>query len=150
MKRKKEPAWAERIGIAAVVIFFLSAPCFPAAGEEIQIEVRGPDSGIVMLVGDINEIRAKRDYDIVATIPSNPTTGYRWQLTSPPDGGRLRLTGQEYVPGPPGLVGAGGQEVWTFRTVGLGETTISLGYLRPWEKDKPPVRSIRIKVLIFP
>jgi inhibitor of cysteine peptidase len=37
--------------------------------------------------------------------------------------------------------GAGGTELWTFKAVGAGKTTIALNYARPWEKDIPPAKS---------
>jgi len=53
-----------------------------------------------------------------------------------------------YDPSQTGLVGAGGEEIWIFRTVSPGEAEIVLGYLRSWEKGKPPayIRNIRLKV----
>ncbi len=46
------------------------------------------------------------------------------------------------------MVGAGGREVWTFRAVGRGECKIGLKYVRPWEKDVPPVREAVFQVIV--
>ena len=37
------------------------------------------------------------------------------------------------------MVGAGGKEIWTFKGVSPGETTITLEYVRPWETGVQPV-----------
>ena len=37
------------------------------------------------------------------------------------------------------MVGAGGQEVWTFKAIEPGETTIDMEYVRPWETGIEPV-----------
>ena len=37
------------------------------------------------------------------------------------------------------MVGAGGKEVWTFKGVRPGETTVELEYVRPWEAGVEPV-----------
>jgi predicted secreted protein len=37
------------------------------------------------------------------------------------------------------MVGAGGKEIWTFKALGSGKTTIDMEYVRPWEKRVEPV-----------
>jgi predicted secreted protein len=85
------------------------------------------------------------------TLRSNPTTGYIWQLAETPDSGLIQLIGNEYrgdKTGRAGLVGAGGREIWTFKAVASGETTIALKYIRPWEKDTAPAKSARFKIIV--
>jgi inhibitor of cysteine peptidase len=50
-------------------------------------------------------------------------------------------------PGAEGLVGAGGMETFRFKVVGSGETSLGLGYMRPWE-SVPPVESFKIQVIV--
>lgn len=67
-------------------------------------------------------------------LESNPTTGYQWQLTQPPDEAVLSLVKTEFEEtGEEGLVGAGGEERWTFKAEGRGRTTLYFVYIRPWE-----------------
>lgn len=74
-------------------------------------------------------------------LPANPTTGYRWNLAGQiPD--CLELVQQEYVPdeATEGAVGAGGQEVYTFRAVGKGTARLVFEYRRSWEPERPPLQ----------
>ena len=72
---------------------------------------------------------------------SNPTTGYSWQLKQPLDEKIVQLESSKYIVDPESSdrVGAGGEEKWTFLAIKKGSAKISLKYVRPWEKDKPPV-----------
>ena len=90
----------------------------------------------------------------MVTLAANHTTGYQWVLAALPPAKVVKLVSNDYEPsgakGPDGkpLVGAGGREVWTFQAVGPGSALISLHYVRPWEKDKPPVRSRSLEVQV--
>jgi predicted secreted protein len=46
------------------------------------------------------------------------------------------------------MVGAPGKEVWTFKAVKSGKTTINFKYVRPWEKDKAPTKTTSFQVVI--
>jgi predicted secreted protein len=60
----------------------------------------------------------------------------------------VKLESSKYTPSATDRVGAGGVEKWTFVAIKKGTTRISLKYVRPWEKDKPPVeeKTFLIKV----
>ena len=47
-----------------------------------------------------------------------------------------------------GLVGGGGEEIWTFLAVNRGDTEITMEYVRPWEKTHHPVKTATIKVSV--
>ncbi len=86
-------------------------------------------------------------------LEANPTTGYQWQLLKPLDGKFLEAAGNRYAANaqPAGrepMVGVGGKEVWTFKALRAGETSIEMKYVRPWEKDTPPVKTAVFKVVI--
>lgn len=59
------------------------------------------------------------------TLPSNPSTGYSWQMVKEPDGKVLKKVGSKYnephKQNPP-IVGAGGTETWSFKSAGKGNT----------------------------
>jgi len=80
-------------------------------------------------------------------LDSNPTTGYSWRLAGKLDEGVVQLVGAKFQPPETPLKGAGGTRFYTFRAAGPGETTISLEYVRPWEK-KPPVRKESFAVTV--
>ena len=92
-------------------------------------------------------IEVGKGQTFVLTLRSNPTTGYIWQPAEPFDERVLRFIGHEYRSDHPGLTGAGGREIWTFKAVGTGETRIMLKYVRPWEKNAAPAKTARFTVL---
>ncbi|MFC2007351.1 protease inhibitor I42 family protein [Chloroflexota bacterium] len=71
---------------------------------------------------------------LTVTLCSNPTTGFKWELTENTDEMVLEYKSNEYLPPEAtGAVGAGGKEIWTFKPLKHGESTISMKYGRSWE-----------------
>ncbi len=83
---------------------------------------------------------------IAISLQSNMTTGYRWNLSGVPDSRVLKLISSNYIAPKRGLLGAGGVEVWRFRTKGPGVTTLTLAYFRPFEPNVPPAREFKLTV----
>lgn len=59
-------------------------------------------------------------------LPSNPSTGYSWTVEYDDD--YLELVNQSYEPSGTGLIGSGGDEIFTFSAVEAGETNIDFTY----------------------
>lgn len=72
---------------------------------------------------------------VVATLGSNPTTGFKWpDIAQISNEEIVKQTEHRYVaPQETGVVGASGKDIWTFKTLKKGTTTISMDYSRPWE-----------------
>lgn len=87
---------------------------------------------------------------IVVTLDSNATTGYKWRLRQPLDEAVAKLEGSEYVPptATPGLVGAGGQEVWQFTATGKGQTALAMEYVRTFEATPVPARTFSVTLVV--
>ena len=86
---------------------------------------------------------------IVLVLPSNPTTGYSWTVTSLPDPGHVSLDSPiegVYVATPvaSGVVGSGGTQSWDLHATKAGTTSIALAYVRPWESGVPPVEAFAV------
>jgi inhibitor of cysteine peptidase len=83
------------------------------------------------------------------TLAATPSTGYRWQPLEDP-GPTLRLEdGPDLQPG--GSVastrpGAPTSVSWQFSGVRAGTGTITLIYVRPWEKGAEPARRFSVEV----
>ena len=60
--------------------------------------------------------------------------GYQWKFAKELDTRILNEAGHEYQPEKPGRIGSGGQEKWKFKASGTGRATISMQYVRSWEK----------------
>ena len=65
-------------------------------------------------------------------LDSNPTTGYTWTVTQDPE---LFSVGEEYKENSheEGMVGVGGQQIFTLAPKGAGTTDVTFTYARPWE-----------------
>ena len=78
---------------------------------------------------------------VVVRLKGNPTTGYQWTVQKI-EGKAVKQVGKvEYVHGGGDAEGSGGVFVAAFQTIKAGAATITMGYLRPWEKKKPPIES---------
>ncbi|MDQ5988690.1 MAG: hypothetical protein CSYNP_04451 [Syntrophus sp. SKADARSKE-3] len=97
----------------------------------------------------VKVIRAPLGETFTITLPSNPTTGYQWQLAQPLDNRIVSEAGHEYRPDKPARIGSGGREIWTFRASGMGRAVISMQYVRPWETGKPPVNTRIFTVIVL-
>lgn len=79
---------------------------------------------------------------LILSLPSNPTTGFRWEIR---DGAEqvLQSLGPEVYSNPEdsGLVGAGGISTWRFSAREPGEGRLLLTYQQPWEPNVPPAES---------
>jgi inhibitor of cysteine peptidase len=80
-------------------------------------------------------VKAGETFDLV--VPSNPSTGYRWDIIPELDETRIEFIAQDYVAEEPVIPGSGGVDVWTFRALSPGDTTIVLGYYPPGDQTDP-------------
>ena len=95
-------------------------------------------------------VQAVAGKEFAISLKSNPTTGYSWQLAKPAEAAVVKLVKSDYQADshPPGMVGVGGKEVWTFTAVGPGKTVLDFKYVRAWEKDQPPAQTARYEVVV--
>ena len=83
------------------------------------------------------------------SLNSNPSTGYSWQWANKNAVTILDTTiVMKYHSPNNGLVGSGGQEVWTFKGHQSGIDSIILKYARPWDASSTvETKKIIVKVL---
>ena len=86
--------------------------------------------------------------EFAVTLESNKTTGFGWDIAAPIDEKVIKFTGCEFIAAGTGLVGSGGMEIWSFRGVCPGKTSISFKYIRQWEKDVPPAKKLTFNVAV--
>jgi inhibitor of cysteine peptidase len=81
-----------------------------------------------------DEIEVPVGDTFILKLGSNQTTGFEWgEEAVIEDTSVLKQTGYEYVEPDGDVVGAAGQEVWTFEALKKGTTKVSMSYDRPWE-----------------
>lgn len=93
-------------------------------------------------------INMPRGAKFVASLPGNPTTGYSWTLQSISGKAVIQDGKIAYNAGanPKKLVGSGGTFSAPFRAIESGDSTISMQYVRPWEKGQQPARTFTAKI----
>jgi inhibitor of cysteine peptidase len=127
----------------AVLMFGTAAsgdePTAPEAAKPAQ-KLTEADNG--------KTIKVKVDDLVVISLVGNPTTGFSWR-TAKLDGKAIEQVGDpKYTTNRhrPGMVGVGGTFMFKFNAAKAGKTEVNLEYVRPWEKDKKPVKTFAVTV----
>ncbi|MDP4183476.1 MAG: protease inhibitor I42 family protein, partial [Bacillota bacterium] len=148
----------KQLEVGGNYVYTLVATEFPLFSVQWFKEVEQPTPTVSPAVTTITEkdnggyVYVKLGSEVKLVLSSNPTTGYSWQYDQKPDPNILLQTNYEYLPSPMSsslIVGAGGSEVWTFKTVNIGTTVMYLSYLRPWE-SVTPAQNFKVKVIVEP
>ena len=87
---------------------------------------------------------------LVVRLPSNPSTGYIWSYAIAGDDVLRLETVDGESAGPNGLMGAAGEQVWSFRAQGAGRAVLTYVYARSWEKNTPPAKIFTLNVEVAP
>jgi len=124
----------------------LGLPCRRAIGAALLVAVvwlRFPSEA-----ADTPDITVKPGKQFQITLESNPTTGYQWRMAQPRLEPCVVLVTNQFVRPKAKLTGAPGREIWSFKAVKPGITTIQLEYVRSWEKGMAPARKTNVVVLV--
>jgi len=79
---------------------------------------------------------------LTLSLPSNPSTGYRWLLQNPANAILNSLGPEVYSSNNnDGMVGSDGLSTWRLRAKAAGEGHLVLVYQQPWAPEEPPARS---------
>lgn len=118
-----------------------SADTAGAGVREVTLDARDDRDRIELQSGQI----------LVITLPSNPSTGFQWQVVEA-DEDILQQRGEaEFVvsdPRDPPPPGTGGAETFRFEAVGAGQTALELVYHRAWEEGVDPLETFSVQVVV--
>ncbi|MBD8573374.1 protease inhibitor I42 family protein [Pseudomonas syringae] len=92
-----------------------------------------------------------RGQTLILSLPSNPSTGFRWQVREPA-AGILRSLGPEVYNADKGadvVVGSGGQSVWRYKATEAGTARLLLDYKQPWEPEAAPQNTFECLVRVI-
>ena len=91
-------------------------------------------------------VRLRPQEEAIVILPSNPTTGYRWEMMEQGVDAAVVVVSKEFrtSAGASGSVGAGGREHFRLRLLKAGRFTVTFVYRRSWEKVHEPERIFRI------
>jgi len=113
----------------------------PVEPEEVNVDEKDADSQVEIEQGQI----------LVVTLKSNPTTGYSWEVVETQESILQQMGEAEFkqsdTGGPP-LVGVGGWEIFRFKAISAGQTSLKLVYHRPWEEGVEPINTFSIEVVV--
>ena len=119
---------------AMVAISLCLLACAPAP-KQAPVEVSCDDFYKQPAIS--KEVNVAAGDSFTVTLCSNPTTGFQWSESAQiSDQTVLQQTDHKFVSPqsePPPPPGTPGQEIWTFKALKKGESTIYLEYSRPWE-----------------
>lgn len=122
-------------GLTTVVLLTLTACSSPA--KEVSVDESSTGKQIEIAVGGT----------LTVTLESNITTGYSWDLKQIGDTTILQKTDNKYEAPTSGLIGAGGKEIWNFKTLKAGKTTLTMEYSQPWEGGEKGARTFNLTVV---
>jgi inhibitor of cysteine peptidase len=123
---------------ALVMSFFLAMALFSGCGTNgMNLTEADNDKQITLNAGD----------SLTLTLESNPTTGYSWQVIEIDNGVLIQDGAPEYKSDGRNIPGAGGTEIFRFKVVENGSTSLKLGYMRPWESVLP-IETFTIQVVV--
>ena len=85
---------------------------------------------------------------LTVTLDSNVTTGYSWELKEIGDTNVLQKSDNKYIAPTSGAIGAGGKEVWTFKALAAGTSTLTMSYSQPWAGGQKDAKSFSLTVVV--
>ncbi|MCE5985944.1 protease inhibitor I42 family protein [Pseudomonas sp. 5FOS] len=86
---------------------------------------------------------------LTLTLPSNPSTGYRWRVEDPAANVLQSLGPEVYnAPEEEDVVGSAGVSTWRYQANSVGTSQLVLVYQQPWATDVAPVQIFECKVIV--
>lgn len=107
-----------------------------------------PKQNVTVDNQDACPLALKNGQNLILTLPSNPTTGYRWAIQDSA-GGVLRGLGPEvYSSAESGVIGGGGQSSWRFQAFAAGQGRLRLTSQQPWEPEAEPAETFECVITV--
>ena len=146
-------------GIAVMLLLFILFAsgwgCTGGDGEEATptpTSTPAPSDVSVNASHSGGEITLTVHDSLIVTLGSNPTTGYGWALVNISDESVLQEVSNEFVldPTPPEgpISGGSGKEIWTFKALSEGTSTLFMEYIQPWMEGVEPGATFNISVTV--
>ncbi|MFC1974568.1 protease inhibitor I42 family protein [Chloroflexota bacterium] len=137
------------VGLLAILALSLLA-CSSPSQDYVSWEVPIDNFMNQQHISDQIEVPVGNTLKVI--LGSNPTTGFRWDEEAQiSDTGLLEQVQHEFIgpeSKPPPPPGTPGQEVWTFKALKEGTSTVSLEYSRPWEGGEKGEWTYNLTVIV--
>jgi predicted secreted protein len=116
--------------IKIAVSFFLLAGLVATAGCSPRLtQLTSTENG------GLASLNAGQQFEVV--LEGNASTGFVWQAQNLDAAYLVQVGEPKFSSDNPDLVGSGGTQTLTFKTLKAGTTQLTLVYLRPWETVPP-------------
>lgn len=86
--------------------------------------------------------------ELTVTLGSNPTTGFQWAEAEISEEFIIQEVSHLFVGSGTNVPGASGKDVWVFKALKSGTTTIFMSYDRPWVEEEIGYWTVHITVNI--
>ncbi|AZF35831.1 putative lipoprotein [Pseudomonas sp. R4-34-07] len=93
-------------------------------------------------------LQLKSGQNLILTLPSNPTTGYRWAIQDSAGGVLRALSPEVYSSSESGVIGGGGQSTWRFQAFTAGQGRLRLTSQQPWEPEAEPAQTFDCAITV--
>ena len=116
-------------------------PMPTATPAHTTISTTAADSGkqITLNAGD----------SLIVTLDSNTgSTGFSWTNASISNASVIKEMSRTFKEPDSKLMGASGQDIWTFKTLEKGISTISMNYSKPWETGVEPAATFNVTIVV--
>lgn len=117
----------------------------PIAGAVLLAACSSQPSSVILQEKQLGQcpVQLHQGQTLTISLPSNPTTGFRWVVADAAPG-VLRSLGPEVytTPEDAGLVGSAGQSTWRYQAQQKGDGRLLMQYRRPWEVQVAPAKVI--------
>jgi predicted secreted protein len=115
-----------------------TAPPLLSHSQQYSVDESSDGQTILMNVND----------ELMVTLQSNHSTGFVWLLDQISDTSVLQKISDVYIPS--SHLGGMGSEVWTFKAIKNGTSTIFMEYSQPWDGGTKEARTFDLNVNVTP
>lgn len=124
--------------LIALSIVLAASGC--SVTNQALVKITEKDKGSTITVNKNQALRL--------SLPSNPTTGYSWEIVSL-GGPTLKQQAPSKFQQQGNGIGAGGVEIFTFKPTRAGKARITMIYHRKFEPKVPPTQTFEIQVKVI-
>ena len=135
--------------LTAILVSMLLVAC-ASPDQKAWVEVSIEEFNNNQHISQMLDVQAGETFEV--KLGSNPTTGFQWSEEAQISDTAITIQeGHEFIgpeSEPPPPPGTPGQEVWTFKALKKGSSTIYLEYSRPWEGGEKREWTCTVNVVV--
>ena len=134
--------------ITLILTALLTVLTLGACSQPQSVQVSPPEQLPIATSDNGTKVNAFVGQELVITLNGNPSTGYTWETKDLDPTMFLQVGETQFTSSNPTLVGSGGTQTLTIRTLKTGTATLTLVYHRPWETGVAPADTFSVVLLV--